>query len=122
MRRIYAALAILIFLSVATIISGYLVHDTGQNLLQSLNQLEVQCEQSNFTSAVQNIQRINQYYHKRERILALFIRRDLLGDIAIRLNSLSAYASKDNLPDLKCEIKQVEMQIQMMHHLFFSFL
>ena len=122
MRRIYAAVAILILLSVITIISGYLVYDTSQTLLQGLNQIEQHCAKSDFANALQCINRINRYYQEREHLLALFIRRDLLGDIAVRLNGLSAYASKENFSDLKSEISQVKMQIQIIHHLFFDFL
>ncbi len=122
MKRVYAAFCILIFLLLVTIASGWLVHSTSQTLLQQLRLIEVLCENGDFSEAGLAIQRLTRYYHYREHLLALFVRRDYLSSTAVSLSGLSAYAAEENLRDLKSELSKARAQISTTEHLFFSML
>ncbi|WP_418667614.1 DUF4363 family protein [Allofournierella sp.] len=122
MKRVYAAVWILLFLALVILASSWLVHDTNITMLETLSQLEWQASEGDFTGAQKTIGRLNQYYKSREHFMALFIKRDYLGSTAVCLGGLSAYAAEENLQDLRSEIGKAKAQIKMMDHLFFSML
>lgn len=122
LRRVSAAILILLFLLLFTMASGWFVHTTSQTLLRELHKIEVLCEQGNFFEAGLSIQALTCYYHSREHFLALFVRRDYLNSVAVSLSGLSAYAAEENLRDLKSEIGKAQAQISTTEHLFFSML
>lgn len=112
----------MLFLALVILCSSWLVHETNVTLIETLSQIEWQASESDFAGAQKTISRLNQYYHEREHVLALFIKRDYLGSTAVCLGGLSAYAAEENLQDLKSEIGKAKAQIKMMDHLFFSML
>ena len=122
MKRVYAAVWILLFLARVILTSSWLVHDTNITMLETLSQLEWQASEGDFAGAQKTIGRLNQYYKSREHFMALFIKRDYLGSTAVCLGGLSAYAAEENLQDLRSEIGKAKAQIKMMDHLFFSML
>ncbi len=122
MKRVRSAVWILLILSLTVIFSAFLVHDTTKSLLHQLDTIQITCEQYDFEQAAAQIEQMNNYYQKREHWLALFIKRDYLGSIAVSISGLSAYAKPENLQDLKSEIGKARTQLLMVDHLFFSLL
>lgn len=120
MKRVHAAIFILVALLVVTLASSWLVKDTTETLLAALNLIEEQCTSGNYEAAQEGIGQLNEYYQKREHILALFIKRDYLGNISVCLGGLNAYIHKDNAQDLKSELGKARAQIEVVNHLFFS--
>lgn len=122
MKRVRSAVWILLILSLTVIFSAFLVHDTTKSLLHQLDTIQITCEQYDFEQAAAQIEQMNNYYQKREHWLALFIKRDYLGSIAVSISGLSAYVKPENLQDLKSEIGKARTQLLMVDHLFFSLL
>ena len=58
----------------------------------------------------------------REHMLALFIRRDLLGQIQLEVAGLRAYLDEEHIADLQCEAEHALAQLQTVRHLFFGML
>lgn len=122
MKRVYAAVGLLILLLLVMWASNWLVKDTNETLLASLTLIEQQCTAGDFQGAQHSIARLTEYYYTREHFLALFIKRDYLGGIAVCLGGLDAYAKQENLQDMKSEIGKARAQILVTDHLFFSLL
>ena len=65
MKRVYAAVWILLFLALVILTSSWLVHDTNITMLETLSQLEWQASEGDFAGAQKTIGRLNQYYKSR---------------------------------------------------------
>mgnify|MGYP002531382716 CR=1 FL=1 len=122
MRRTQFAFIILGCILALILYSNWLVSDTSRELLGSLEQVELLCTQQKFEQAKQTLSNAQSFFEQREHQLAIFIKRDFLGNTAVSLSGLEAYLSQENLADFELELLRAKAQLEVISHLFFSML
>ena len=120
MKRLWATVWLLAFLTVLVLASSWLVHTTNQRLLSDLDRIGRLNTAGEYDQARQTIGEMKEYFSHREHWMALFIKRDYLTSIALSFGGLSAYVGPNSAPDLESELGKARTQVEMTGHLFFS--
>ncbi len=120
MKRLWATVWLLAFLTALVLASSWLVYDTNKTLLGRLEEIGSLNDDGQYEQARQAIGEMEDYFSHREHWMALFIKRDQLTGIALCLGGLRAYVGPDNAQDLHSELGKARTQVEMTGHLFFS--
>lgn len=120
MRRIKAAICIVLFILVIAAASHITVRRTTDTLQTHLSEIRVLAQDGDYTNAKQQTKEMLQYLKSHQHWLELFIKRETIAAITINLHGLSAYANEECVNDLMNEIDKASEQIAMTQHLFFS--
>lgn len=120
MNRIHSALIILLLLAGFAVFGHISVERTTDNLMLQLDQLQQSAENLDFTRAQQQAKNLVLYCDKRETLMALFVKRDLINSLRVSLSGLDAYLAADHLPELKIELERGRAQVTALHNQFFA--
>ncbi|MEG1548917.1 MAG: DUF4363 family protein [Ruthenibacterium sp.] len=120
MRRVTAAFALLAIIFCLSLCGHFAVRCVTDTALEKLCFIRSYVQVQNYKDAKLSIDNLAAYYQQQQHILELFIKRDVVANLTVNLNGLSAYATHDTVADLYNEIDKVTAQVAMMKHLFFS--
>ena len=120
MKRIPTALVLAAILIGIALMGNFLIDRTTDRMLTQLQSIQKDCEGGSFETAQDSIKALQEYYQHKEHWLALFIKRDYLGQFSVTVSGLSSYTHPDNAQDLGCEVQQAQEQLLVLRHLFFG--
>lgn len=120
MTRAKIAGWLLLGILAATLASSWIVRRAFSTTEQQLLEVVQLCEEGQCEHAREKLDELTHTLQGREHILALFIRRDLLGEIQLEAAGLRAYLDGEHIADLKCELEHALAQLHAVRHLFFS--
>lgn len=122
MKRIWAALLILVLMAALSAASHTAVHSAADDLLDSLEQVRSCARNGDFDSAKQELERAQERFADRGHLLELFLKREYVTNLRVALAGISAYAEPAGVSDLYSEIDKACQQVRMMEHMFASIL
>ncbi len=122
MARAKIAVGLLLGILVAVLVSNGVVRCAFNSTEQQLLEVVQLCEEGRCEHAREKLDELTYTLQGQEHILALFIRRDLLGQMQLETEGLRAYLDSEYIADLQCEAEHALAQLQMVRHLFFGFL
>lgn len=120
MNRIIAAWVILAVLLIFALVGHFLLLRTCDALQQSLTEIKKSASSGDLEQAHRQLTQLYEYYTRRERLLPIFIRRDLVNAVRCNLKGLEAYLHKDYLQDLLLELDRADSQILSLRWQYFA--
>lgn len=120
MARAKIALWLLLGILAATLISSWFVRRAFDTTEQAMLQVVQLCEEGRCERAREKLDELTAELQRKEHMLALFIRRDMLGQIQLEVAGMRAYLDEEHIFDLQCEAEHALAQLQAVRHLFFS--
>ena len=122
MKRLYAALVILIGLTMITAAGSHTVKKVTGNMEYRLTEIEKLADHADYESAQKETEELIAYWQKEEHRMAVFLRRDYTNAIGVALSTIPNFLYQGSECDLHGEINRARAQIALAKHLYFSFL
>lgn len=120
MARAKIAAWLLLGVLAATLVSSWIVRRAFDTTEQEILEVVQLCKEGRCERARERLDELTGKLQSKEHMLALFIRRDLLGQIQLEVAGLRAYLDEEHIADLQCETEHALAQLQAVRHLFFS--
>lgn len=120
MARAKIAVWLLLGVLAATLVSSWIVRRAFDTTEQQMLEVVQLCEEGRCERAREKLDELTDKLQSKEHMLALFIRRDMLGQIQLEVAGLRAYLDEEHIADLQCEAEHALAQLQAVRHLFFS--
>lgn len=106
MKRLYAALALILFLAVAVFTATRTVNNNYKYFSEMLNQ----CEQSFINgNAVEKCSEFEKEFEKRQKALCIFINRSVLDNISLYAARMTSAAEQNNAENFYSELASIRL-------------
>lgn len=120
MNRVHAAVVILVLLLAFALFGHLGVLRTTEALTQGLQTLEVQVQAQDYAAARRQAAQLQQLCMRREGLLTLFVKRDLVNSLCVCLQGVETYLNQEYSRDALLEIARARAQIQALQRQYFD--
>ncbi len=120
MKRVPIAIGIFVAILLFTAAGMWQIKEITGHITQKLELVEKTALAGNYEAASLEMKNLEEYFLKKEHILAIFMVRSQTTGVLLNLATVKTYITQGHTEDLLTEIARAKAQVYAMQHLFLN--